>query len=150
MKITALFVCCIITVKLQAQIEMAGTANWQPVGEVKSLGSTKAKLQYHVAETDTTYFLLLKDFTRQEDIHYFSITFKNTQQAFGKLYTLLLSFFNRENRENSNYMQTFRLGDTPVNLQHCTLIGRHGVRLTTREGFINLSEKEIRKLFGMD
>lgn len=127
---------------------MAENTNWETLGQVKSLGSLIAKLEYHVDKTDTTWFLLMKDFTRRQEVNYFSIKFHSQGNALLVFYELLLSFFDDSNRNNKSYMQTFTLGSTGVNLQHCTLIATHGVRLTTRDGYINLSKKDIEKLFG--
>lgn len=137
-----------ITIEVNAQIQMSSNAKWETIGEVKSIGRTLAKLEYRIAGADTLYFLLMKDFTRQEETNYFSINFSGMGNTFNQLYNLLISFFTDENRQNKNYMQTFKLGETGVNLQHTSLIGRHGVRLTTKEGYINLSERDIDKLFG--
>lgn len=131
-----------------AQIKMAEQAEWTVIGEVKSLGTTIAKFEYNAADTDTVYFLLMKDFKKQEEVNYFSMKFKGRGNACSQFYQLLKSFFIKDNKANKNYMQTFTLGETGVNLQHCTLIAKHGLRLTTKEGFINLSEKDIDKLFG--
>jgi hypothetical protein len=131
-----------------AQIEMASTVKWETIGEVKSIGKTMAKLEYRIAGADTLYFLLMNDFTKQQETNYFSVNFKGTGNTFNIFYGLLQSFFADKNRKDKDYMQTFKLGETGVNLQHCTLIGRHGVRLTTKEGYINLSAKDIDKLFG--
>ncbi len=142
------FLLCIFALSIHAQIEMAETANWEKIGEVKSLGTTLAKLEYKITDADTVYFLLMKDFKKQQEVNYFSLKFKGTGGAYSQFYQLLKSFFTDDNRKNKEYMQTFKLGSEGVNLQHCTLIGRHGVRLTTRDGYINLSEKDIDKLFG--
>jgi len=133
---------------LAAQITMADKADWYPVGQVKSIGTLIAKLEYSIDGSDTTYFLLMKDFKKQQEVNYFSLKFKATGNACAQFYQLLKSFFDDTNRKNKDYMQTFTLGNAGVNLQHCTLIAKHGVRLTTREGYINLSEKDIDKLFG--
>jgi len=132
----------------RAQIQMAGNENWETIGQIKRLGTTIAKLEYRTEGSDTLYFLLMKDFTKQRETNYFSIKFRGTGNTFGTLYNLLMSFFNEENSANKNYMQTFTLGQTGVNLQHVSLIAQHGVRLTTKEGYVNLSEKDIGKLFG--
>jgi hypothetical protein len=100
-----------------------------------------AKPDYRIAGADTLYFLLMKDFTKQQETNYFSVNFKATSNKFATLYNLLKSFFDDDNRKNKDYMQTLKQAETGVNLQHCTPIARHGVRLTTKEGYINLSEK---------
>jgi hypothetical protein len=131
-----------------AQLKIADKADWNMKGQVKSVGMLIAKLEYSITEGDTTWFLLMKDFKKQEEVNYFSIRFQSTGNACTQLYELLKSFFTDKNRANKNYMQTFTLGNAGVNLQHCALIAKHGVRLTTREGYINFSEKDIDKLFG--
>jgi hypothetical protein len=90
----------------------------------------------------------MKDFKKQEEPHYFSVKFRSTDNTFGKLYGLLKSFFLDENRKNKDYSQTFRLGEVMVNLQHHLLITGKGVMFSTKEGYINFSEKDIDKLFG--
>lgn len=139
---------CFKMVAVNAQIEMASPAEWAIVGELKTLGLTKAKMEFRTVGADTLYFLLMKDFRKQQETNYFSVKFKGTGNTFSQLYELLQSFFIAENRKNKDYMKTFRLGEEGVNLQHCNLIGQHGVRLTTNEGYINLSEKDVDKLFG--
>jgi hypothetical protein len=130
------------------QVQMAEQYHWELVGELKTLGTTIAKLEYRVTDTDSVFVLLMKDFTKQRETNYFSISFRSEGNAAGVFKNLLLSFFEKSNKGNAGYMQTFRLGNTGVNLQHCTLIGSRGVRLTTSEGYINLSERQVHKLFG--
>ena len=134
-----------------AQITMAEKADWIPIGKLKTLGSTKASLEYRLVGRDTLYFLFMKDFTKRgekAESHFFSIKFNGVDDTFGKFYELLKSFFIDENRKNKKYTQTFRLGDKMVNLQHQLLVTGKGVMLTTKEGYINLSEGDIDKLFG--
>jgi len=133
-----------------AQITMAEKADWKPVGKLKSLGSTIASLEYKESGRDTTYLLLMRDFTRKGDnaeTQFFTIKFNGVDNTLDTFYQLLKSFFLEENRNNKNYNQTFRLGDQMVYLQHCLLITGKGVMLTTKEGYINLSKGDIDKLF---
>lgn len=131
-----------------AQLQELETSGWSVVGHIKRLGSTIAKMEYKVSGSDTLYNLLMKDFTKQQETNYFSIGFRSTGNSFGRFYSLLKSFFIAENKSKS-YMKTFRIGNDNVNLQHTVVIGSKAVRLTTTEGYINLSEKDIDKLFGM-
>lgn len=117
------------------------------MGHIKRIGATIAKMEYKLSGSDTMYHLLMKDFKKQEEPNYFSISFRSTENSFGRFYHLLKSFFLPENK-NKDYMKTFHLGNEGVNLQHIAIIGSKGVRLTTSEGYINLSEKDIDKLFG--
>ena len=148
MKIFFSLLCCLAMLGSNAQITMAETAEWTTIGQLKPLGSLKAKMEYRVSGNDTIYFLFVKDFTKREEPHYFGVKFRSTDNTFSKLYELLKSFFLDENR-GKNYTKTFRLGEDMVNLQHQLLVTGKGVRFTTREGYINFSEKDIDKLFGM-
>ncbi len=134
-----------------AQISMAEKADWRPVGKLKTLGITKASLEYRVSGRDTVYLLFMKDFTKhgeKAETQFFSIKFNGIDNTFETLYGLLKSFFLDENRTHNKYTHTFRLGEQMVNLQHILLLTGKGVMLSTREGYINLSEGDIDKLFG--
>ena len=134
-----------------AQITMAEKAVWKPVGKLKTLGSTIASLDYSASGPDTTYLLFMKDFTergKNAEPQYFSIKFNGVDNTFEKFFQLLKSFFLDENRKNKNYTQSFRLGDQMVYLQHFLLVTGNGVKLSTKEGYINLSKGDIDKLFG--
>ena len=135
---------------LNAQITMAEKSDWKQVGKLRSLGSTIASLEYKESGRDTTYLLLMRDFTRRGDnaeLQFFTIKFNGVDNTLDTFYQLLKSFFLDENRKNKNYNQTFRLGDQMVYLQHNLLITGNGVMLTTKEGYINLSKGDIDKLF---
>jgi len=139
---TATFAC-------NAQLTMAEPAEWKVIGQLKTLGSLKAKLEYRIDGRDTIYFLFMKDFKKQEEPHYFGIKFRSTGDTFSKLYELLKSFFSEENRKNKNYSKTFRLGEEMVNVQHYLLVTGKGIMISTNDGYINLAERDIDKLFGM-
>ncbi len=133
-----------------AQITMAEKVEWKTIGKLKPLGSTKATLEYHASGRDTTYLLFMKDFTKRgekAETQFFSIKFKGIDNTFETLYSLLKSFFLDENRRNS-YTQSFRLGNQMVYLQHYVLVTGRGVKLSTNDGYITLSEGDIDKLFG--
>lgn len=133
-----------------AQLEEKEAANWQTIGQLKFGGISKAKLQYNANGADTTYFLFVKDVREQPRDNYFSITFKNIDGTFEKLYTILKSFFLDENKKNRNYSRTFKLGNKGVNIQYHLLITGRGVRFTTEDGYTYWSERDIDKLFGKD
>ena len=135
---------------LFAQLEEKETGNWQTIGKLKFGGITKAKLEYSASGSDTTYFLFIKDVREQPRDNYFSITFKNIDGTFEKLYAILKSFFLEENKKNRNYSRTFKLGDKGVNIQYHLLITGRGVKFTTGDGYTYWSEKDIEKLFGKD
>ncbi|MBC7934107.1 MAG: hypothetical protein H7Y86_01930 [Rhizobacter sp.] len=143
-----LFLCfCLMAGLAQAQLQELETGGWSVIGHIKRVGSTIAKMEYKVSGNDTAYNLLMKDFKKQQETNYFSLGFRSTGNSFGRFYDLLQSFFLPENK-SKKYMKTFRLGNEAVNLQHIAIIGSKGVRLTTSEGYINLSGKDIDKLFG--
>ena len=140
----------LVTTATHAQLTEKETGNWQPIGKLKFGGITKASLEYQNTGRDTTYLLFVKDFREQPKDNYFSIQFKNTDGTFGKLYTILKSFFLPENKKNKNYSRTFQLGNTTVNVSHKILITGRGIMFYTKEGYANWSEKDIDKLFGMN
>ena len=139
---------CSMMVAGHAQLQELETGGWTVIGHIKRLGTTIAKMEYKLSGSDTAYNLLMKDFTKQPETNYFSLGFKSTGNSFGRFYGLLKSFFLPENK-GKEYMKTFRLGNDNVNLQHTVVIGSKAVRLTTTEGYINLSEKDIDRIFGM-
>jgi len=149
-----LFFCVLLSISFYiagAQITMTEKADWKPIGKLKPLGTTKASLEYRVSGRDTIYLLFMKDFTKRgenAESQFFSIKFSGVDNTFEKLYGLLKSFFEDENRKDRNYTKSFRLGDQMVYLQHYLLVTGKGVKLSTKEGYINLSEGDIDKLFG--
>ena len=148
-----ILLCCLFVFSFQmvsAQITMTEKTDWQPIGKLKSLGSTIASLEYSVSGRDTIYLLLMKDFTKRgenAEAQYFSIKFNGVDDTLKNFHQLLKSFFLDENRKDKKYTQTFRLGDQMVHLQHTLLVTGKGVMLSTKEGYINLSKGNIEKLF---
>lgn len=131
-----------------AQLDEREPADWKVIGRLKFGGLTKAKLQYTNTGTDTLYMLFIKDVREQPKDNYFSITFRNVDDTFAKLYSILKSFFLDENKKK-NYSRTFKLGDTGVNVQHHLLVTGRGIMFTTKDGYTYWSEKDVDKLFGL-
>ncbi|MEI9945029.1 MAG: hypothetical protein WDN26_12530 [Chitinophagaceae bacterium] len=131
----------------QAQLEEKEKADWQPIGKLKFGGITKASLDYIAHGSDTSYLLLIKDVREQPEKNYFTIRFESVNNTFNKLYTLLKSFFLKENK-GKDYTKTFILGTTNVNVQHKGLITGKGIMFTTRDGYTYWDEKDVDKLFG--
>lgn len=142
--ITAFF----ITTAAVAQLTEKENGDWQLIGKLKFGGITKASMEYKNTGNDTTYLLFVKDFGEQPKDNYFSIKFKNTDNTYGRLYTILKSFFLPENKKNKDYSRTFDLGNGSVNVSHRRLITGRGIMFYTKDGYANWSEKEIDKLFG--
>ncbi len=133
-----------------SQIEERESADWKLIGRLKFGGITKAKMEYINSGADTTYLLFIKDVREQPKNNYFSITFKNTGGTYNKLYSILKSFFLKENKKNKKYSRTFNLGTTGVNVQYYRLIGGLGIMFYTSDGYTYWSEKDIDKLFGKE
>jgi hypothetical protein len=131
-----------------AQIEISEPGAWTTIAELKTLGLTKAKMEYKNHGRDTTYMLFMKDVRKQPEKNYFAVHFKGTDDTFNKFYDVLKSFFIAENRKNKKYMKTFKLGSDFVNIQHYRLITSPGIMFSTNEGHTYFSEKDIDKLFG--
>jgi hypothetical protein len=135
---------------VNGQIEERETAGWQVIGRLKFGGITKAKMEYTVSGTDTTYLLFIKDVRDQPKDNYFGITFKSVDGTYGKLYAILKSFFLPENKKDKKYSRTFNLGTTGVHVQHYQLITGRGIMFSTAEGHTYWSAKDIDKLFGKE
>ena len=139
---------CFVSYAAIAQIEMSEAQTWTTIGELKSLGLTKAKMEYKNQGMDTSYMLFMKDVRKHPENNYFAVHFKGTDDTFNKLYDVLKSFFVAENRKNRKYTKTFKLGSDFVNIQHYRLITSPGIMFSTNEGYTYFSEKDIDKLFG--
>ena len=133
-----------------AQIEERETAGWQIIGRLKFGGITRAKMEYTLSGTDTTYLLFIKDVRDQPKDNYFGITFKSIDGTYEKLYAILKSFFLPGNKKDKKYSRTFNLGNTGVHVQHYQLITGRGVMFSTTEGHTYWSAKDIDKLFGKE
>lgn len=131
-----------------AQLDEREPADWKVIGRLKFGGITKAKLQYTNTGADTLYMLFIKDVREQPKDNYFSITFRNVDDTYARLYSILKSFFLDENKKSS-YSRSFKLGDTGVNVQHHLLVTGRGIMFTTKDGYTYWSEKDIDKLFGL-
>ncbi len=138
----------IVSLAGHAQIEEKEIAGWEVIGKLQFGGITKAKMQYTLSGTDTTYMLLIKDAGEQQQKKYFSIVFMGTGDTYEKLYTILKSFFLPENKKNKKYSRAFDLGKTGVSVQHYRLIDGRAVMFYTRDGYAYWTERDIDKLFG--
>ena len=126
--------------------EIEPSGDWQTLGVVKYVGAAKASLKYLPAKHDTTYLLLMRD-ARYELKNYFSVRFESEDGALEALYNILTSFFEKQNRKNKDYQKVFNLGDQRVHVQHFRQLTGNQIMLTTHDGYILLSEGEIKKLF---
>jgi hypothetical protein len=149
-KMILIAISLIASLAVNAQIEERESADWRIIGRLKFGGITKAKMEYTVSGTDTTYFLFVKDVRDQPKDNYFGITFKSINGTYEKLYTILKSFFLPENKKDKKYSRTFNLGKTGVHIQHRQLITSRGIMFSTSEGYTYWSEKDVDKLFGKD
>ena len=147
-KLVFLIVFQFVSGMIIAQLQEKEPADWKLIGRLKFGGITRASLQYMNNGNDTTYLLFIKDVREQPKNNYFSISFRNVDGTYAKLYAILKSFFLDENKKKS-YSRTFKLGETGVNVQHHLLVTGRGIMLTTADGYTYLSERDIDKLFDM-
>src|SRR6218665_3311952 len=102
-----------------AQIEMKESRQWTKIGQVKFGGITKASMEYVVdSPGDTSFMFFIKDVREQPKDNYFAIHFKGYNNTFSTFYTVLKSFFIKENQKDRKYEKVFKLGDTNVHVQH--------------------------------
>lgn len=134
--------------------EIHSKASWTVMGEVKWINTTKARLQFTSTGKDTSYWLYLKDEKTLKNtrdmpvLNYFSIHFDNEGDALPALKNLLFSFFEDSHARDKTFEKTFRLGNSLVLVQHAGKLTGKSILLTTREGSIILSKREIQKLLG--
>lgn len=120
---------------------------WQRYGKTKSIGVAKATLDYRVNETDTTFLLLLED-ERKELKNFFSVSFSSRGNTLESLYTILISFFEKENWRNDEYIKIFTLGNTKVSVYKAAgLIQQKAIIFSTDKGRCRLTKNEINQLF---
>lgn len=142
---------CAITATAQLQELEPTSTKWTTVGEVKWLANTKASLKYFVSANDTTYLLYMQDEQRLKNSRdmtvrkYFSISFSGADNTVGKLYGLLISFFN-ENRGDKKYEKIFKLGNEMVIVRHYPGLTT-SISFSTKQSSIVFKEKEVKKLF---
>ncbi len=145
-----LSICLMAFVAASAQLEERQPTDWKPIGRLHFGGITKASMEYKANGQDTTYLLFVKDVREVPKNNFFSITFKNTNGTYQKLYTILKSFFLPENKKDKKYSRTFDLGNTGVNVQHYRLITGRGIMFYTQQGYTYWSERDVDKLFGVE
>jgi hypothetical protein len=120
---------------------------WTMYSELGSLGFSKASLQYVVNESDTTFLLMMWD-QRPEIKSYFSIKFSSDGNTLHSLYEILLSFFEKDNWRNKDYIRIFRLGDQKVSVYRAAMIETKAIMFSTDKGRIQFTRREVEKLFG--
>lgn len=144
---------CQLSSMAQLQEVETSKANWITVGELKWLSNTKASLKYSANGNDTTYLLYLQDAVKLKNnndrtiYQYFTIRFSGEDNTLGKLYDLLISFFDNENWKNKQYEKTFRLGSEMVLVQRFPKVTAKAIVLATKNNSIVFTEKELKKLF---
>lgn len=85
---------------------------------------------------------------RTELKNYFSIRFNSKDNTLANFYHILLSFFEKENWKNKDYVRFFKLGTEEVSVYKTAVIGTKTIILKTDKGRIALRKGEIEKLFG--
>ena len=120
---------------------------WTPYSELSSLGFSRASLQYVVNESDTTFLLLMWD-QRPEIKSYFSVKFRSEGNTLSSLHEILLSFFEKDNWRNKDYIRVFKLGDDKVSVYKSGMIESKAIIFSTDKGRIQFTKREVDKLFG--
>ncbi|MGC3945276.1 MAG: hypothetical protein QM762_12320 [Chryseolinea sp.] len=134
---------------VRAQLTEYTTSNkgWTPYSELNSLGFSRASLQYIVNDTDTTFLLLMWD-QRPELKSYFSVKFRSEGNTLHNLHEILLSFFEKDNWKNKDYIRVFSLGDDKVSVYKSAMIESKAIVFSTDKGRIQFTKREVEKLFG--
>ena len=125
----------------------APSKGWTTYSELSSLGFSRASLQYVVNDSDTTFLLLLWD-QRPELKSYFSVKFRSEGNTLSSLYDILLSFFEKDNWRNKDYIRVFELGDEKVSVYKSAMIEPKAIIFSTDKGRIQFTKRDVEKLFG--
>ena len=120
---------------------------WTTYSELSSLGFTRASLQYIVNKSDTTFLLTMWD-QRPELKNYFSIKFSSEGNTLAGLNGILLSFFEKDNRRNKDYIRIFQLGNEKVSIYKSGMIEAKAIIFSTGTGRTQFTKREVEKLFG--
>lgn len=133
----------------QIQEIQTNGSDWKLYGQVKYVGPAKASLQYIERGRDTSYLLMMYD-QRSELKNYFSVNFSSRGNTLEELYIILMSFFERENLSNKEYIRMFLLGDEKISVYRSPTLGSKGIILKSEKGRIELRKGEIQRLFNRD
>ena len=133
----------------QIQEIQTNSGDWKLYGQVKYVGPAKASLQYIERGRDTSFLLMMYD-QRPELKNYFSISFSGRDNTLQELYDILMSFFERGNLSNKEYIRMFRLGEEKISVYRSPTLGSKGIILKSEKGRIELRKNEIQRLFNRD
>ncbi len=142
------FILCWVFLQTNAQITEYTTTkkNWKLYGQIKTIGPAKASLEYIANSHDSSFLLMMYD-DRPELKTYFSIRFNSNGSTLSSFYNILISFFEKENWKNKDYVRFFKLGTEEVSVYKTAVIGTKTIILKTDKGRIALRKGEIEKLF---
>ena len=125
----------------------ASSKGWTKYSELGAVGFTRASLDYIVNQSDTTFHLVMWD-QRTELKSYFSLIFSSEGNTLSSLRGILLSFFEKDNRRNQDYIRVFQLGDEKVSVYRSGTIAPPTIILSTDKGRIQFTKRDVEKLFG--
>jgi len=120
---------------------------WTKYSELSALGFSRASLDYMVNQSDTTFHLVMWD-QRTELKSYFSLMFSGEGNTLSSLRGILLSFFEKDNWRNKDYIRVFQLGDEKVSVYKSGMITPKAIILSTDKGRIQFTKGDVEKLFG--
>ncbi len=142
----ALIVACGFSATAQITAYTTTQKDWKLYGQVKTIGPAKASLEYIANNQDTSFLLMMWD-ERPELKSYFSIRFTSNGTTLSTFYDILMSFFEKENWKNKDYVRFFKLGNEEVSVYKTAVLGTKTIMLKTNKGRIALRKGEIEKLF---
>lgn len=144
---TCFLILCKCSATAQLTEETVSKEKWTLYGQVKTIGVPKASLEYKANSSDSSFILVLEDY-RKELKSFFSIRFSSRGNTLENLYSLLMSFFEKENWNNKDYIKIFTLGDTKLTVYKTAgLVQLKTIQLSCDKGRIRLTKNEINNLF---
>jgi hypothetical protein len=116
------------------------------VGELSNMGSFIADIKYTIAGKDTNYvFEFHNDDTRSKTktviVHF------TGQSALEQLHTNLMNVFSDKNRLNPKYTSNIVLGETVMIIANSRAMAVAYAYISTEQGYVSLSEKQVKTLF---
>lgn len=127
------------------QVQINEPSKRVSLSEVKSFGAYRAQMDYIIQDKDTMFIMTFINDKYSTLVDLKSVSFYSEGGSFEALYKLMKSVYLPENKDNKNYFVSFKLGKENVSVSR---VFNSMCMFSTQSGYINLTEKQIDKLFG--
>ncbi len=165
MKMILLAITVFLCSRSFAQIEVSDNSNFKKIGQISSnRAADVADVELHISipekgdtstSNDTMYAIRFYDMSARGPMlsspgtRRYSIYFKNTNNAIGLLYKILLNVFTDDRYKDNNYETVLRLGNSTVTVKRDFYSSKPKIQCIVGDAeFIIKNEKELNGLFG--